>query len=478
MAFLPISASLLGLAGSALGLSFNVPTSPPSNSSRQLSATPVGVSLEFFAFPEYIQDVESTTTCLQNLKDLTGTWPPMRIGGTTQDRATYDSSSTEAVTYTVASTGAAPETLTYGPSFISLAAGYAGEVIIGLNRRLDDISNTISAALLVQSKMENLYSIELGNEPNFFVDSDPIANGASWTAAADEASQVSWQDAVCGNLSATDIISAGVYFGTSPMSLVGLTAKEGDADKYVKYYCSHNYPQSSGSYNLATLMGHSDIATQIEPYAAEISAAAGKGKPHIFGETNSATQGGGGISPTFGAALWILDYVMQSVLMGTNALYFHQGTVGNCQYCWWGRYNIGSPYYGAYFATMALANADRIAPLDSQDTAYAAYAIYKAGVPVRVLLYNSDYYISANGERSSQTYTLSGLSSPSISAKRLTAPYATSRVDQGENPTVAGQTFGNGTCTVQGTESVETVTVSGGKATFTVAASEALLVYL
>lgn len=83
-----------------------------------------------------------------------------------RDRATYDSSSTEAVTYTVASAGAAPETLTYGPSFISLAAGYAGEVIIGLNRRLDDISNTISAALLVQSNMENLYSIELGNEPN------------------------------------------------------------------------------------------------------------------------------------------------------------------------------------------------------------------------------------------------------------------------------------------------------------------------
>jgi hypothetical protein len=83
-----------------------------------------------------------------------------------RDRATYDSSSTTAVTYTVASPGDAPETLTYGPSFISLAASYAGEVIIGLNRRLDDIINTISAAILAQDKMDNLYSIELGNEPN------------------------------------------------------------------------------------------------------------------------------------------------------------------------------------------------------------------------------------------------------------------------------------------------------------------------
>ena len=137
---------------------------------------------------------------------------------------------------------------------------------------------------------------------------------------------------------------------------------------------------------------------------------------------------------------------------------------------------MGSPYFGAYFATMALAGADRIAPLDDQTTGYAAYAIYKDNKPIRVLLYNSDYYTS--GTRSSQTYVLSGLSSSSVTAKRLTAPYATSRVDQGGNPTVAGQTFANGTCVIHGTQTVETATVSSAKATFTVSASEALLVYL
>jgi hypothetical protein len=137
---------------------------------------------------------------------------------------------------------------------------------------------------------------------------------------------------------------------------------------------------------------------------------------------------------------------------------------------------MGSPYYGAYFATMALANADQIAPLDDQTTSYAAYAIYKDGAPVKVLLYNSDYYTS--GTRPSQTFTLGGLSSSSVTAKRLTAPYSTSRVDRGQDPTVAGQKFGNGTCTIQGTEVIETGTVSSGQVTFTLAASEALLVYL
>jgi hypothetical protein len=137
---------------------------------------------------------------------------------------------------------------------------------------------------------------------------------------------------------------------------------------------------------------------------------------------------------------------------------------------------MGAPYYGAYFAAMALAGADYIAPLDDQSTAYAAYAIYESDTPVRVLLYNSDYYIS--GTRPSQTFTLAQLSGSTVTTKLLTAPYATSRVDYGENPTVAGQTFVNGTCVIQGAVQEQTVTVSGGEASFTVGASEALLVYL
>ncbi|KAE8404908.1 hypothetical protein BDV37DRAFT_282440 [Aspergillus pseudonomiae] len=476
MALLYLAAGLLAVAAPTSAWTIDVPASAPTNASAQLIDAPVGLSLEFFTFPAYMNDVDATKTCLQNLKELTGTWPPLRIGGTTQDRATYDASSSSAVTYTVSDPADAPSSLTFGPPFMSLAASYGGQVIVGLNRRLNNQSNTIAAAALAKDTINNLYAIELGNEPNFFSDSDPIADGASWDAAADYKSQVAWQDAVCQNLSASGLISAGVYFGTSPMSITGLSSVEGEANDLVKDYCSHNYPQSPSTADLAGLMSHSGIASQIQPFASEAAAAAAKGKAHIFGETNSATQGGGGISPTYGAGLWILDYVMQTLLLGTQALYFHQGTIGNCPYCWWGRYNMGAPYYGAYFATMALANADQIAPLDDQTTPYAAYAIYQDGAPSRILLYNSDYY--TNGTRPSQSFTLNGLTSSSVTAKRLTAPYSTSRVDQGQVPTVAGQTFANGTCVIQGDEVIETSTVSSGSATFTVGASEALLIYL
>ncbi|CAK3924095.1 glycoside hydrolase family 79 [Lecanosticta acicola] len=460
---------------SAVAISFTVPSTPPANASQQLLKAPIGVSLEFFAWPGYT-DLASTEQCLQNLQVLTGTWPPMRIGGTTQDRATYDASSPNEVTYTVASPTDAPASLTYGPSFLTLAGTYNGSTIIGLNRQLNNLSNTIQAAEKAVAEVKNLYAIELGNEPTFYSASSPInTDGGSYTPANDFASQTSWQKSVGSALSKTDIISAGVYFGTTGFNIQGLTALEGDSNQYVKDYCSHNYAQGPSTADLPQLMNHSAIAKQITPFKAEIAAANAKGKPHIMGETNSATQGGGGISRMYGSGLWVMDYSLQLLHLGTQSIYFHQGTIGNCPYCWWGRYSIGAPYYGAYFATLALAGADQIAPLDTFSTTYGAWAIYSGGKITKVLLYNSDYY--ASGTRSTQTFTLSGLSGASVRATRLTAPFSTSQQDQGQNPTVGGQTFQNGTCEIQGTAVQETGTVKEGQVTFTLAASEALLVY-
>lgn len=142
---------------------------------------------------------------------------------------------------------------------------------------------------------------------------------------------------------------------------------------------------------------------------------------------------------------------------------------------------MGAPYYGAYFATQALASTSYISQLDSGTTRYAAYALYDSfGCASKVLLYNSDYYIS--GTRPVQNFTLKGLrpttTSSSVTATRLTAEFATSRQDRGQVPTVGGQSFEDGTCEMRGDKVVERVEVVGGEATFSVGAAEALLVYL
>lgn len=139
---------------------------------------------------------------------------------------------------------------------------------------------------------------------------------------------------------------------------------------------------------------------------------------------------------------------------------------------------MGAPYYGAYAATAFMAKAASLTALDDGNSNYAAYVSFdSAGAPLRALLYNSDYY-GGSGVRSSQPFELRGLTGNSVRAKRLVGDSAVARVDQGGKVAFGDQTFTNGDCNVDGSETFETLAVSGGQATISLKASEALLVYL
>ncbi|KAH6672212.1 hypothetical protein B0J14DRAFT_483414 [Halenospora varia] len=446
-------------------VSYTIPATAPSTAAV-LDPAPVGVSFEFFAFPSYFTNVTSTNQCLKNLQALTGIWPPIRIGGTTQDRATYDAASSAYVVYTVAAPTDAPAALTFGPSFMTLANTYPGTVVVGLNRGHDDITNTIAAAKVAKSRMSNLRAIELGNEPE-----------CNWTPAIDAASQNKWTVTVGQALGTKNIIQAGNSNSAPPTwGAAELIATLNDtAESYVYDYSHHNYPGGT----VTSLMSHSGIVSNMAQFKADVAAANGAGRDYVLGETNSVSGGGAAsVSPTFGVGLWTMDYVIQASLINIKRTYYHHGTVGLCYYCWWGRYSMGAPYYGAYAATAAMAGGSYMIALDPGNTSYAAYIIYdSAKKPLRALLYNSAYY-SGTGTRANASFTLSGLPSAGVKAKRLTAASALSRQDQGSIPTFGGQSFTDGTCVVNGVETFESFAVSGGVATFSLAASEALLVYL
>jgi hypothetical protein len=109
--------------------------------------------------------VTSTEQCLANWQAMTGVWPPARIGGTTQDRASYDAATSAYVVYSVKNAADAPASLTFGPSFMKLAGTYKGSMVLGLNRGKNNLQNTIAAAKVAVQEMGNLLAIELGNEP-------------------------------------------------------------------------------------------------------------------------------------------------------------------------------------------------------------------------------------------------------------------------------------------------------------------------
>ncbi|PSR82031.1 hypothetical protein BD289DRAFT_371895 [Coniella lustricola] len=463
----------------ASAVTFAVPTTTGVSgySYAPLAPAPVGISFEFFTFPSYFTNVTATTQCLANWEALTGTWPSIRIGGTTQDRALYDASTSAYVVYTVAAATDAPDNLTFGSSFMRLAGEYKGSVVLGLDRGKNNITNTIAAAKVAVSDMSNLLAIELGNEPEYWAgDGQPIASG-TWTPATDAASQDSWDIQVGSAIGRTDIIQAGNSNSAPPTwGAAELIATENTTvQEYVATYAHHNYPGGT----VQSLMTHSGIVSNLNQFPADVAAALRVGKPYVLGETNSVSGGGAAtVSPTFGAALWTLDYTVRATYLNISRTYFHQGTIGNCYYCFWGRYDMGAPYYGATVATAFLAGGSHLTALDTGSTDYAGYATYDAaGKPLRVLLYNSDYY-AGSGTRTATSFVLTGLAASSVKAKRLTAASALSRQDEGGNPSWGGQTYANGSCVVGGTETYETTTVSGGQATFSLAASEALVVYL
>ncbi|KAK3313124.1 hypothetical protein B0H66DRAFT_569615 [Apodospora peruviana] len=444
-----------------------------------LDPAPVGISFEFFAFPSYFTNVTSTSQCLANWKALTGVWPPIRIGGTTQDRASYDASTSAYVVYTVKTAADAPSALTFGPKFMTLAGTYPGTVVVGLNRGKNNIENTIAAAKVAVSEVKNLLAIELGNEPEYYTkDGQPIASG-TWNPSVDAASQNNWNIRVGSAVGKKNIIQAGNWNDAAPKwgAAQLIASGNGTAREYVRHYAHHNYPGGT----IQSLMTHpttvKNVRNQFEADVAAVKAQTGK--EYVLGETNSVSGGGAaGVSPTFGAALWTMDYSLRAAYHNVSRIYFHHGTVGNCQYCFFGRYSMGAPYYGAYAAVALMAGGSHITALDSGTTNYAAYVVFDSqGAPLRALLYNSDY-LSGGGTRSSQSFTLTGLTAATVKAKRLTAASAGSRVDQGSSPSFGGQTFVDGTCVADGTETYETTAVSGGQATFSLKATEALVVYL
>jgi len=338
----------------------------------------------------------------------------------------------------------------------------------------------LTAALCAKATMSNLYALELGNEPDLYSQSSQIVPaGSTWSPSIDGQSQKTWFTNMA--LSVESIFQAAVYLSYPRWSTHGLIPILSSAISYVKTFSGHSYPQSAcggASTDLPSLMNHTEIVSYTSQYKSEATAAHNVGKKYFLGETNSATCGGGGISPTFGAALWVIDYVLQGMINGVDRLYFHQGTLGNCQYCFWGQSTVNAPFYGAAFVSDFLGNSTKLAMLDDGTGMIAVYGAYSAAeVPARLLIYNSGYF-NGTGTRSSAIVSFSGIIAYGpLEAKRLTAPDAISRMDQGGNVTIGGVQF-DPACQLTGAQETESISVAEGSISVSVKASEALIVYL
>jgi hypothetical protein len=184
--------------------------------------------------------------------------------------------------------------------------------------------------------------------------------------------------------------------------------------------------------------------------------AAQNGKPFIMFETNTASCSGfPGISDSFGAALWALDWALTMAYSNFTAALFHVGgqnsyynpfTPPPTNQSTFRQWTVGPVFYSALVMAEAMGphNASQIVDLTSNINT-PIYAIYENGAPTKVALFN---FVTDPTGASTYTATISigggstgeNNATPSqVQVKYLLAESVSSQSDF----TWAGQTFGN-----------------------------------
>ena len=189
----------------------------------------------------------------------------------------------------------------------------------------------------------------------------------------------------------------------------------------------------SGQDLFPQFLQHTSGQNIVKPYLNSGLVAQQAGKPLIMFETNTASCGGfPGLSDSFGAALWGIDYALQMAYSNFSGALFHVGgqnvfynpfTSPPTNQSTFHQWTIGPIYYSALVVaeTFGSSNQSRVLDLfaNNADVDTPAYAIYENGAPTRVALLN---YMTDPSGASDYTVNLSGGGSNSVQVKYLQAP--------------------------------------------------------
>ncbi|KAI0602123.1 hypothetical protein F4775DRAFT_538444, partial [Biscogniauxia sp. FL1348] len=324
---------------------------------RPLDPDVYGYSIEPVWLESYLS-TPLTSNLLSIIANVTGKAPPIRVGGNTADQTyIYSSLSTGGDSVSVPNATDA-KTFNITPAWFDTWADYfptGTDLIYTLNLAVNDSAWTIAvqeAQAAHAALGDKLVMFELGNEIDHFINKDwrdatwDVATyteqfrnltgqitGSDWYQAAAEESRPKFQAGVFADppwvpdqQDEIDDFSIEnlTHAFTDPSSGVDLDI--------VETYATHLYPQSTCDtarwlrMRLDLLSNHTTLWLNVSQFGPQAAAAEATGKVLVMGETNSVScSGRSGISDTFGAALWGVDYVLTGAALGIRKLYFHLG---------------------------------------------------------------------------------------------------------------------------------------------------------
>ncbi|MCJ1391438.1 hypothetical protein MMC18_004302 [Xylographa bjoerkii] len=466
-----------GSSGSPIVISNIAPTT----ASQPVPEAFVSFAIDFGHFPDFAGNVSTpnffSNNLLNNIGNLTGTKPYIRVGGTSADEALYNVS---------LQTTAVNRTAKYKPSTDLLPNGVniieIGDVFFesystwpdtkythAFNLGLAGISPAGWSSLLATVPIAckalgngKLLWWEYGNEPDLYSNLNPGGpeqlRSGSW---GDSEYVRQWQNGTRRIKSVLaqacpDMATADAYGYIAPsfwvpdnneLTIAGTFSSGLNADNDIKLISFHNYIASTSDPGISlqgTLLNHTNTMQSIARQLDQYSFLANTSLPFIISETNSLSDiGTPGISDTFGAALWTMDYNLWCATQNISRVHMQQGT--DFYYNAWQpiQTNISvatmPPYYGSVAAAAMLGNLTasevRIANIPLTSYTEAAYAAYVDGRLARIAVINMQGYNGTDlGQQTtlprgqpSYVFSVPQIASTSVGVRRLIANGSDSR---------------------------------------------------
>ncbi|KAG9073971.1 hypothetical protein FRC06_011017, partial [Ceratobasidium sp. 370] len=231
----------------------------------------------------------------------------------------------------------------------------------------------------------------------------------------------------------------------------------------------------------------SQYASEYTEFSGMVQAA---GKPLYMLETNTAACGGfPGISDSFGAGLWAVDWALQLATQNFSTTLLHVGGQGDyynpftpppTNQSTFRQWTTGSVYYSALIVSELFGKSgnSRIVDLhpNNAEDLTPGYAVYENGVPTRVLLIN--YVDDASGNHDvTARIAVQGNAPQQVRVKYFSA----SSVSFKGNMTWAGQTLGNhfeSDGRLKNEQVIQTITCENGSCAIPLKAPSLALVFL
>ncbi|KFY04146.1 hypothetical protein O988_00965 [Pseudogymnoascus sp. VKM F-3808] len=442
-------------------------------SASPLNRQLLGLSIEFCWITSYLGDLNQPNALslrlLQNIQDLSGFPPRIRVGGNTQDVANYCDDCTQTLKNTFASNieiNTEAANVTFNKNLFRVLnenAPSEQEYTFGLNLGENNLSNTLAEFKAVRKHMNlsRITAYELGNEPDFYSTNRQF-RPLSWDIFSYAQQTASFLTKITASLSKSEAKRFVGYmagsFANSPVdqgifslgSLIKMGIKE--VVNEIKIFSNHCYfgdvctPEHAALVSLPVLLNHIHTIDTVQQFTLSISAAKSVGAKFILGETNSAAcHGLAGVSNSLGAALWMLDYSLTGATVGMDGLYFHNGV--GFPYSAWQPIAVNGTaahasglYYGFLLFADLVSNLGRtpeISPIPSLDsTGLAHYAVYSSSFNLQKLVILNLDYINGTNPRTYKTFDVSSEFGKHVTVKRLSG--SSSIATQGL--TWAGQT--------------------------------------